>query len=94
MKMQNINFKVLEGVRGLAAFAVVLNHARGNLFVGGALTSRHFNHQPYGIGLFSQQCRFRASADLRSLCFLCCQVFAFLTQLRNIKQYLVFIFEG
>lgn len=32
---QLINFKVLEGVRGLAAFAVVLNHARGNLFIGG-----------------------------------------------------------
>lgn len=36
--MNNINFKVLEGVRGLAAFAVVLNHARGNLFVGGGIS--------------------------------------------------------
>lgn len=33
--MNKKDFEILEGIRGLAAFVVVLNHARGYLFVGG-----------------------------------------------------------
>lgn len=33
--MNKQDFRILEGLRGLAAFVVVLNHARGGLFIGG-----------------------------------------------------------
>ncbi len=33
---QNVDFKILDGLRGIAALYVVFNHARGNLFIGGA----------------------------------------------------------
>jgi peptidoglycan/LPS O-acetylase OafA/YrhL len=29
------DFEILEGIRGLAAFAVLLNHSRGGMFIGG-----------------------------------------------------------
>src|SRR5665647_1005420 len=32
---QKIDFKILDGLRGIAALYVVFNHARGNLFIGG-----------------------------------------------------------
>lgn len=32
---QSIDFKVLDGLRGIAALYVLFNHARGNLFIGG-----------------------------------------------------------
>lgn len=31
-----IDFKILDGLRGIAALYVLFNHARGNLFIGGA----------------------------------------------------------
>lgn len=73
--MNSVNFKVLEGVRGLAAFAVVLNHARGNLFIGGELTSPRYNHPASGITLLSLLCKLQVLVLMRSLCFLCCQAF-------------------
>jgi peptidoglycan/LPS O-acetylase OafA/YrhL len=33
---EKIDFKVLDGLRGIAATYVVFNHARGNLFIGGS----------------------------------------------------------
>src|SRR4249919_1641171 len=30
-----IDFKILDGLRGIAALYVVFNHSRGNLFIGG-----------------------------------------------------------
>ncbi len=33
---QTVDFKILDGLRGIAALYVVFNHARGNLFIGGA----------------------------------------------------------
>lgn len=30
------NFKILDGIRGIAALYVVINHARGHLFIGGS----------------------------------------------------------
>jgi len=32
---KKIDFKILDGLRGIAAIYVVFNHARGNLFIGG-----------------------------------------------------------
>lgn len=32
---RGINFAILEGIRGITAAYVVINHARGNLYVGG-----------------------------------------------------------
>ena len=32
---EDIDFKILDGLRGIAALYVVFNHARGNLFIGG-----------------------------------------------------------
>ena len=34
-KMEEIDFKILDGLRGIAAVYVVFNHSRGNLFIGG-----------------------------------------------------------
>ena len=34
-KPYKIDFKILDGLRGIAAIYVVFNHARGNLFIGG-----------------------------------------------------------
>lgn len=34
-KIENIDFQILDGLRGIAALYVLLNHARGNLFIGG-----------------------------------------------------------
>ena len=34
-KSSHIDFKVLDGLRGIAALYVVFNHARGNLYIGG-----------------------------------------------------------
>jgi peptidoglycan/LPS O-acetylase OafA/YrhL len=34
-KSEKIDFKILDGLRGIAATYVVFNHARGNLFIGG-----------------------------------------------------------
>lgn len=31
-----IDFKILEGIRGIAAFYVVINHCRGNMLIGGS----------------------------------------------------------
>ncbi|MBL7701524.1 MAG: acyltransferase [Ferruginibacter sp.] len=39
-KNEKIDFKVLDGLRGIAATYVVINHARGNLFIGGAKYSQ------------------------------------------------------
>jgi peptidoglycan/LPS O-acetylase OafA/YrhL len=35
-KPREIDFKILDGLRGIAALYVLFNHARGNLFIGGA----------------------------------------------------------
>lgn len=37
---QKIDFKILDGLRGIAALYVLFNHARGNLFIGGAKYER------------------------------------------------------
>ena len=33
---KTVDFKILDGLRGISALYVVFNHARGNLFIGGA----------------------------------------------------------
>lgn len=39
-QIENINFNVLDGLRGIAALYVVINHARGNMLIGGAELSQ------------------------------------------------------
>lgn len=52
--MNKPDFRILEGIRGLAAFVVLLNHARGYLFVGGRtyLASHDTLWDKLAIGLF------------------------------------------
>ena len=51
---QKIDFKILDGLRGIAALYVLFNHARGNLFIGGTkyerikdITSWNFSEKLY-----------------------------------------------
>ena len=46
----NPNFKILDGLRGIAATYVVINHCRGNLLIGGTDLSKIIPFEEWSIG--------------------------------------------
>lgn len=46
----NPNFKILDGLRGIAALYVVINHCRGNLLIGGTDFSKIIPIEEWSIG--------------------------------------------